>query len=181
MYNRFESLLLMKEKPAPPLSSTIQKIAATRPASWVFARILPPIDRAFNRLIGRRMTITGSMTGLPVVIVTTTGAKSGLPRQSPLFYISDDSDPQRFALIASNFGQEHNPAWYYNLKAHPRAKCSIAGVERDYLAHEASGEEYERFWQAACKLYRGYSLYKERAKGRKIPILVMEPLRIVVE
>ena len=121
--------------------------------------------------------MTGLFTGLTVVIVTATGAKSGLPRTLPLLCIRDEQDSATFALIATNWGQEHYPAWYFNLKANPRAVCSIAGKTGQYLAHEAAGEEYARYWQDAADTYKGYPLYKQRIHGRKIPIMVMSPLR----
>jgi deazaflavin-dependent oxidoreductase (nitroreductase family) len=109
-------------------------------------------------------------------MLTTTGAKSGLPHTIPLIYIRDEENPEIFALIASNWGQDHNPAWYYNLKKNPCAVCSIRGETREYLAHEATGEEYERFWQRATETYVGYPLYKARAGSRRIPIMAMTPV-----
>ena len=153
----------------------IQKIASSRPGAWFFARTLHHFDRIVLKLSGGKTTMTGILAGLPVVYVTATGAKSGLPRTLPLIYIRDSSNPDSFALIASNYGQYHNPAWYYNLKANPRAQCLIEGQSEEYLAHEASGEEYDRYWQAACDTYVGYPLYKQGAAHRRIPIMVMTP------
>lgn len=66
--------------------------------------------------------------------------------------------------------------WYYNQKANPQAVCSIRGKSGSYQAHEAQGEEYERFWQAAPNIYLGYPLYKQRISGRRIPIMVLTPI-----
>jgi deazaflavin-dependent oxidoreductase (nitroreductase family) len=98
-------------------------------------------------------------------MVTTVGAKSGLPRTLPLMRIRDGADPRTFALVASNWGQRHNPAWYHNLKACPHARCSFGGQTG----------EYEKFWQRAVDAYIGYPLYQQRAGGRHIPIMVMSP------
>jgi len=119
--------------------------------------------------------MTGTLAGLPVVILTTTGAKSRLPRTLPLLCIRDERNATTFALVASNWGQSRYPAWYFNLKAHPRAIGSIRGQAETYLAHEASGEEYERFWQYAANTYVGYPLYKQRVGERRIPIMIMTP------
>ena len=152
-----------------------QKFGSTQVGSWLYARTLHHMDRAFLKATRGRRTISGVLAGLPTVLVTTVGARSGQPRTLPLLCIRDEADPRTFAVIASNFGQHHNPAWYYNLKAHPRAQCSFGRQTEEYVAHEAMGEEYERFWQRAVDTYIGYPLYRQRAGGRHIPIMVLSP------
>lgn len=125
----------------------MQKIGASRPGAWFYSRTLHHFDLICLKLTGGRATLANLLSGLPVVVVTTTGSKSGLPRTLPLLYISDQPDSRRFAIVASNWGQRHYPAWYCNLKANPRATCSIRGQVGEYIAHEAEGEEYEQFWQ----------------------------------
>lgn len=163
----------MSQKKYSPFHSITQKIAASPPGAWFYARTLHHFDGLFLRLSGGRVTMTSLVAGLPLVIVTTTGAKSGMPRTVPLLCIRDERDPTAFAIIATNWGQQHYPAWYFNLKANPRAACSIAGKTGQYLAHEVTDEEYERFWQYATDTYVGYPLYKQRIHGRSIPIMVM--------
>ncbi len=160
--------------------SFIQQIASSGPGAWFFARTLHHFDRACLSLTGNRTSLTAILSGLPVVFVTTVGAKSGATRRIPLIAIPDERETNVFALIASNWGQQHNPAWYYNLKAHPQVTCAIARRKAAYVAHEASGEEYARFWQRAGETYIGYPLYKERAGERHIPIMVMCPAREAV-
>ncbi len=159
------------------IQSLNQKFASTRMGSWLYARILHQLDRAFLKLTRGRTTLSSVFAGLPELQITTVGAKSGQPRTIPLIYFRDESDSKTFALIASNWGQYHNPAWYYNLKACPRAKCTIAGQTREYVAHEAAGEEYEKFWQQAADAYIGYPLYRQRAGKRHIPIMVLSPMQ----
>ncbi len=144
----------------------MQKIAASRPGSWFFSRALHHFDRAASKLTGRRTTLTAILAGLPVIFVTTVGAKSGTRRTVPLLAIRDERDPNTFAIIASNWGKPSYPAWYLNLKASPRATCSISGRTGRYVAREASGQEYERFWRRAADTYIGYPLYQERGRGR---------------
>ncbi len=151
----------------------IQKLAASRPGSWFLAHALRYLDRFTLRLTGGRTTLTSLLAGVPVILVTTTGARSGQPRTSPLLPVWDPDHPDRFALVASNFGQHHFPAWYFNLKKDPRALCKWDGRVQACLAHEASGEEYERFWACTVDIYFGYALYKQRA-GRRIPIMVLD-------
>jgi deazaflavin-dependent oxidoreductase (nitroreductase family) len=141
----------------------MQRIGSSRPGAWFYARTLHHLDRVFLKLTGGRTMMTSILSGLPVVLLTTLGAKSGLPRTIPLLCIRDERDPRRFALVGSNFGQRHHPAWYFNLKANPHATCSIQGQAGKYLAHEAEGEEYDRFWQRAMQTYMGFPLYKQRA------------------
>jgi deazaflavin-dependent oxidoreductase (nitroreductase family) len=156
-----------------PFHALIQKLASSRPGSWILAHILHSVDPLTLKLSGGRATLTGILAGVPVVMVTTTGARSGLRRTQPLLPIRDPSKPGRFALIASNWGQHHFPAWYFNLKKNPRATCDLEGKSEPYVAHEATGEEYDRLWGYATDTYFGYALYEKRA-GRRIPIMVME-------
>lgn len=155
------------------VQSLVQKIAASKPGAGISAHLLHHVDRLVFRLSDQRATFSSLMAGVPVVMLTSKGAKSGLLRTVPLLCIRDENDPASFALIATNWGQKSYPAWYYNLKANPAATCSIDGKTGDYLAHEAQGEEYERFWQFASNIYFGYPLYKQRIAGRRIPIMVM--------
>ena len=167
----------MTKKKYNTFNSVTQRIAASLPGAWFFARTLHHFDGILLRLSGGRLTMTSLLSRLPVVVVTTTGAKSRLARTLPLLCIRDESDSTAFAIIGTNWGQQHYPAWHFNLKANPCATCSIAGETGQYIAHEATGEEYARFWQNAADTYLGYPLYKQRIRGRKIPIMVMTPLK----
>jgi deazaflavin-dependent oxidoreductase (nitroreductase family) len=154
-----------------------QKIAASKPGSWYFSRTQHHLDRLLLKLTGGRRSLTGLLAGLPVVTLTVTGAKSGLPRTVPLLYIRDPETPDRFALIASNYGQRHYPAWYHNLKANPQATCTIRGEARHYTATEGEGDEYQRFWGYAQETYPGFPNYaKWVGDQRHIPIMVMTPM-----
>ena len=156
------------------LQRFMQKFGSSRPGVWFGAHIWHHVDRIVFQLSGRRMTLTSYIFGLPMVMLTTTGAKSGLMRTTPLVAIRQKAKTGCFALIASNWGQDHYPGWYHNLKANPRARCTIDGTIGDYQAHEASGEEYDYFWQRARQVYFGYTVYKQRVGERRIPIMVLE-------
>jgi deazaflavin-dependent oxidoreductase (nitroreductase family) len=159
------------------LHTSIQVIASTRFGSWLLPKIHHHIDRYLLKLTNNQTNLTSILTGLPVVILKAKGARSGKLRTTPLLCIADGSGSDKFALIASNYGGENHPSWYYNLKAHPRASCSINGQEGDCIAHEAEGEEYAKYWQAAMETYVGFSKYQERASDRHIPIMIMEPIQ----
>lgn len=166
----------MTRKNYSPFHSLVQKVLSTRFGAWYGSLTAHHFDRMVLKLTGGRMTMGNIVSGLPVAVVTTIGAKSGLSRTLPLLFIRDEHDPNVFALIASNWGSKHHPAWYFNLKANPHATCSIRGQVREYVAHEASGEAYDRFWQYAMGTYLGFPLYKQRAANRHIPIMVMTPV-----
>lgn len=135
--------------------------------------IAPPLDRAVLRLTGGRQTMTGLLTGLPTVTLTTMGARSGKRRTIVLVGLPAGSD---VILIASNWGQNHHPAWYHNLCANPQALLAIAGEPpRPYIAREAVGAERQQFWELAVNAYSGYARYARHAAPRKIPVLVLSP------
>lgn len=157
-------------------NTLVHRITSSRVGARFFSRIAHHLDRAVLKLTGGRTTLTGLVAGVPVVVLTAIGARSGLPRTVPLLFIRDERNPNRFALIASNWGQRRYPAWYHNLKANPHAICSINGRRAEYVADEASDEEYERYWRQAVKLYPGFANYKQRASERRIPIMVMTPV-----
>ena len=153
-----------------------QKIATSRPGVMVYKRTLHLFDALVSKLTGDRHTMTSLFAGAPTAWVTTTGAKSGMQRTTPLIIVHDPQDAKRFALIGTNFGRKRYPGWYYNLKTTPRATCKIKNQTADYKAHMASGEEYEKFWQAAGDVYLGYPKYKNRiGSQREIPIIVLTP------
>ena len=153
----------------------MQKIAASKLGAWVMARYQHHIDRACLKLSGERWMLSSLLAGIPVVMVDTIGAKSGVERRIPLLCIIDQENPDNFAVIASNFGQKHNPAWYYNLKSNSQVSCSLNRQKAMYRAEEAEagGDDYQRFWQYALDTYIGFPKYKERAGDRHIPIVVL--------
>jgi F420H(2)-dependent quinone reductase len=96
--------------------------------------------------------------------------QTGQPRTLPLIALFEG---ETIALVASSFGRKQNPAWYFNLKAHPECQVQWNGRTGIYLARETSSAEYEKYWQLAVFSYAGYEKYKEWA-GRKIPVMVLE-------
>lgn len=150
-----------------------RSIGGLAPVSWVFARTLYRIDRPVFRITRGRRTLTSMLTDLPVVMLTTTGARSGVRRTVPLLGLRDDG---RIVVIASNYGQSDNPSWYYNLRAHPQARISVAGgAVQDVRAHEVTGAERERLWRLGLSIYPAWAGYERRATGRRIPVMVLEP------
>jgi len=148
----------------------VQRLASLRPMSWVLARTLHIVDRPLLKWSKGRASLTSAVTGLPIAMLTTVGAKSGRKRTTPLVALMDGAT---VVLVASFFGNRHHPAWYYNLRAHPEAMVEFGGREDVYVAREAAPEERAAYWQRALGLYAGYAAYEARAAGRKIPIWVL--------
>ena len=149
----------------------MRRFGSTTAGAWFFARVLHHVDRAVFRLTGRKGTFARWASGIPVVMLTTTGAKSGLQRTSPVLGIADGD---ALILIASNFGQDHHPGWAHNLRAHPDATVAAEGVAREVTARELEGEERERAFRLGGEIYPGYAAYRRRA-SREIPVFRLEP------
>jgi F420H(2)-dependent quinone reductase len=114
----------------------------------------------------------GELGGLPVVILTTAGARSGKTRKNPVMRVERDGT---YAAIASYAGNPSNPQWYYNLLAHPDATVQDGPVVLRVRARELSGDEKQAWWDLADSLNPNYAKYRAAA-GRDIPVLALEPV-----
>ena len=111
-------------------------------------------------------------TGLPVIILTTRGNRSGKVRKTPLMRVEHEG---RYALVASLGGAPQNPVWYYNLKADPEAVTVQDGPSViDMTVAEASGDERTLWWDRAVEAYPSYADY-QRSTERRIPVFVATP------
>jgi len=110
-------------------------------------------------------------TGLPVVIVTNQGARTGKVRKTPLMRVEHDG---RYAAVASMGGAPKNPVWYYNLRANPRVQVQDGAVRAEMVAREVTGPEREHWWERAVAAYPPYAEYQTRTE-RLIPVFVLEP------
>lgn len=156
---------------SPPLQRIFQQFIALRPVSWLMAQILHRADALLLRLTGGKLTFA-QFSGLPIIELTTTGAKSGKQRTLPLTGLSDGD---KYVLIASNFGQKRYPAWYHNLKENPECTVTKGGQTGVYISREVNGQEHEYYFDMAVSYYIGYAAYRKGAKNRKIPVMVLEP------
>jgi deazaflavin-dependent oxidoreductase (nitroreductase family) len=118
----------------------------------LFARLLPRIDRPVYRLTNGRHTFASLVSGIPVVMVTTKGARSGLPRTVPVLGLPTDDG---LAVIASNFGQRRHPVWYHNLLVNPEGEVAVDGITRRFRAVEAEGDRRARICQEGLRVYPG--------------------------
>jgi deazaflavin-dependent oxidoreductase (nitroreductase family) len=146
----------------------VARFLVTRFGAWLGLYVLPRIDRQVLYFSRGRFSMS---PGQPILLLISTGAKSGLPRSTPLLYLQDG---ERIIVIASNGGQPRHPAWYYNLRANPKATIFLGGRTGSYVAHEAMGEEREMLWRQAAAYFVGFNLYKQRV-SRNIPVIVLTP------
>lgn len=110
-------------------------------------------------------------TGLPVVIVTNVGAKSGKVRKTPLMRVEHEG---RYAAVASQGGSPKNPLWYYNFVANPRVELQDGPKRTAMIARELIGREREQWWERAVAAYPPYAEYQTKT-SRQIPVFVLEP------
>jgi deazaflavin-dependent oxidoreductase (nitroreductase family) len=115
---------------------------------------------------------SGPFLGRPVLILTTTGARTGQPRVAPLVY-SRDAD--RLVIMASKAGAPENPAWYANLVANPVVTVETGGEMFQARAETVQGDERERLWDAHVAQHPGFAEYPART-ARVIPVVVLERL-----
>jgi F420H(2)-dependent quinone reductase len=131
-------------------------------------RILGGVHRRIYRLTGGK--VGGRLGKLPVLLLTTTGRKSGRPRTQPLVYTQAGDG---YAVIASKGGAAQHPLWYLNLREDPSALVTVGREMREVRARDAEGGERERLWRTLADLYPGYERYAEKT-SRRIPVVVLE-------
>ncbi len=150
------------------------------PSDQLYSRFSRAIPAGALRSLGRinvplyRLTrgrLMGSVGKAPVLLLTTTGRRSGQPRIAPVVYLEDG---ERLIVIGSNAGNANAPAWALNLRAHPDAQVDIKGRQRHVRARVAEGEERERLWHAMNEQYAGFEDYRQRT-SREIAVFVLDP------
>lgn len=152
-----------------------KRAVAVPGVSRVLARVLPVADRAVLRATRGRTTATEAFTGLPTVFVTTTGARSGLPRTVPLVAVPLVGGPFAgdLAVIGSNWGGASHPAWVHNITADPRVSVAHGSHKVPAVAVELASDAAEEVWARAATMYAGYASYRERAGGRDIRVFAL--------
>ncbi|MFJ9927620.1 MULTISPECIES: nitroreductase family deazaflavin-dependent oxidoreductase [Streptomyces] len=109
-------------------------------------------------------------TGLPVIVLTTRGAKSGKIRKTPLMRVEHEG---AYAVVASQGGAPKHPVWYFNIKADPRVELQDGPVRQDMVAREVTGTEKAQWWERAVAAFPPYADY-QRKTDREIPVFVLE-------
>ena len=138
--------------------------------SWPLLRQAARVHTAVYRATGGRLG--ARVPGVPqMLLLDHVGARSGIPRTTPLAYAVDGPD---LVLVASKGGHPQHPAWYHNLLAHPETEVQVGPERRPVRARVARPEERERLWRLATAVYPGFDDYQARTP-RQIPVLVLEP------
>lgn len=112
-----------------------------------------------------------TLEGVPVIVLTSLGAKSGKVRKNALMRVEHQGT---YAVVASQGGAPSHPAWYHNLVAHPLVELQDGAVRQDMKAREATGEERELWWPRAVEVWPAYAEYQTKT-DRVIPVFVLEP------
>jgi deazaflavin-dependent oxidoreductase (nitroreductase family) len=115
--------------------------------------------------------MSGQFEGAALLLLHTTGAKSGADRVSPVMFLADGD---RLVVFATKAGADTNPDWYHNLLANPKVTVEIGAGSRDAVARIAEGEERSKYWEEQKRNWPGFADYETKT-SREIPVVVLEP------
>ncbi|WP_225829771.1 nitroreductase family deazaflavin-dependent oxidoreductase [Streptomyces sp. NK08204] len=135
------------------------------PTQWVREQV-----ELYERSGGTQGT-TLRDTGLPVIVLTTRGARSGKIRKTPLMRVEHEG---RYAAVASLGGAPKHPVWYFNVTSDPHVELQDGPVKRDMRAREVTGAEKAEWWERAVAAFPPYADYQKKT-SREIPVFVLEP------
>jgi deazaflavin-dependent oxidoreductase (nitroreductase family) len=147
------------------------------PPRYLNTRFMEFFFRAMSRINafmyrrGGGEGLGGTFQKIPVVLLTTTGRKSGEPRVNPLYFLRDGD---HVIVAASKIGSEKNPMWYLNLKANPKVQVQIKKEVLDMRARDATDDERAKYWPQLVEMYPTFEDYQSWT-DRQIPIVVCEP------
>jgi len=150
-----------------PIVRTVRAVVApltrTRAFLWLAPRLMPPIERAIATVTGSSVQLSGLL--VPSLVLRTTGARSGQPRDSILMYTADGHG--RAIVAGTSFAREKHPAWTYNLLAQPDAQIAVRGRRYAVRAALIKGDAREAAWRRIEHQWPGYRAY-ERESGRVV-------------
>ncbi len=145
-------------------------LTASKPGLEVWRRIAAPIEAPLIKATRGRVKLN---IAVPMVVLTTVGARSGERRDVPLAYFTDGGD---VILVASNYGGSRHPGWYHNLKAHPRCELHIGPRGGSFVAREADAADRDQLYHlAADRLAHVFALHEKRSGAREIPVMRLTP------
>lgn len=134
-------------------------------------KVLPPLDRFVHRLSGGRWHVMGN--ALPTLMLTCVGRRSGEARLQPLAYVETDDG---WAVVGTNFGQDHHPAWTHNLLANPEATVEVDEERHEVRARQVrpGSDEHDVLWNRFVTMWPAYDTYLRRTE-RRPRLFVLEP------
>ena len=151
------------------MSRSVRKVATSKVFRKVAPKVLPPMDRAVHRISGGRVSLSQAI--VPSLVLTTTGQKSGLERESPLACVPDGD--LGWYVVGSNFGQEKHPAWTGNLLAHPEASVAYKKQTYPVIAHQLTDDEKAEVWPRLLQVWPAYDDYVA-VSGRNLRVFRLE-------
>jgi deazaflavin-dependent oxidoreductase (nitroreductase family) len=154
------------------IGPAVERMAGSAWFAKVGPKIVPPLDRVLHRISGGRVITSQYM--LPSLVLTTTGHRSGLPRQAPLACMPEPDGS--FVVVGSNFGRENHPAWTTNLLREPMAEVSHRGRVTTVTARLLEGAERAEVWPRLVEAWPVYDRYVERS-GRELRVFRLTPSR----
>ncbi|MEF3405047.1 nitroreductase family deazaflavin-dependent oxidoreductase [Agromyces sp. CCNWLW203] len=151
--------------------SVVSPLTRTRVFRWCAPRALPPIERVIAALSGGRVQLSALL--VPSLVLHTTGAKSGEPRDSALMYTPDGHG--RAIVAGTSFARDRHPGWTYNLMAHPDAAITVRGRRMSVRASRIDDAERDAAWARIEAQWPGYRAY-ERESGRVVRLFLLQPV-----
>jgi deazaflavin-dependent oxidoreductase (nitroreductase family) len=150
-----------------PKNTFYSRLSMAMPDSWLKAtgKLNVPIYRL------SRGRIFGNIGTAPVLLLTSTGRRSGQQRTAPVVFLADG---ECYVVIGSNAGNVRTPAWSYNLQANPDAEIELRGMRKLVRARVAAGEERAELWRKVNEMYEGFDDYDAKTP-RDIAVFVLEP------
>lgn len=152
-----------------PLGRAVVKMAGSKTFMHVGPKVVPRMDRFLHRVSGGKLIMSAGL--LPSLVLTTTGAKTGQRRTTPL---ATKPDGGSFYVVGSNFGREKHPAWTANLMANPDAEVSFQGRTVPVRAHLLTAEEKIEVWPRLVQFWPNYDVYVDRS-GRDLRVFRLDP------
>jgi deazaflavin-dependent oxidoreductase (nitroreductase family) len=153
-----------------PIGRATQRVAGSPAFAKVAPRIIPPVDTVLHRLTGGRVLLSRAL--LPGLVLTTTGRRSGRPRESPLMCVPEPEGT--FLVVGSNFGRESHPAWTGNLLAEPAASISYGRRTIPVTAELLAGGARDEAWARALRVWPTFDAYQGRV-DRELRVFRLHP------
>ncbi len=136
-----------------------------------FLKVLGKMQGFMYRVSGG--ALMGKTEGVPTLLLTTTGRKSGRPRTTPLLYLREG---ENYIVVASCAANPKHPAWWLNLEKNPEATIQVGSEKIRVRAERADPAEKKRLWPTLTETYQGFAVYQENVE-RDIPVIFLRPVR----